>query len=110
MSSTNTDVKFKTPPEKFKGFDNLNENEGEEPIRKPTNEIVLFKFFDDQINPKSPSFNPNTNLITLFLEQANPYSNLIDKIKHDSRLVSKSKELTNSLYHVVEQKWTEFKV
>lgn len=74
---------------------------------KNSGEFVIFEFYDDQINPKSPSYNAPS--IELLLTQANRYSKIIDRIKSSSELQKISVPLFECLYSVIEQKWTEFK-
>jgi len=81
------------------------------PNENKTGEIVMFEFWDDQINPNSPSYvNPSVKFL---LESANKNSNLIKKIKDSNELnaiESKySVPLFKSLLGGVEQKWTEYK-
>ena len=74
---------------------------------KNPGEFIIFEFYDDQINPKSPSYQEPS--IALLLTQANRYSKIVDRIKTSPELKKLSAPLFEWLYEVVKQKWTEFK-
>ena len=86
----------------------FNLKEAEVPTHKDRGQFVLFRFYDDQITPGSPSYQNNPPTIRMFLKQANPHSDIIDRIKDNAELSKLNEPLVKSLLKVVEQKWTEF--
>jgi hypothetical protein len=110
--------KYQEKPDKFKFPSNkwddengknpytIDEEVNDTPV-KNSGEFVIFEFYDDQINPKSPSYQEPS--IELLLTQANRYSKVIDKIKTSPELQKLSVPVFECLYSVIEQKWTEFK-
>ena len=74
---------------------------------KKSGTFTIFKFYDDQINPKSPSYQSPS--IALLLTQANRYSKIIDKIKNAPELQKLAAPLFDCFYEVSKGKWSEWK-
>jgi len=108
-------VLWSEDPEKLKNLSHtsseLEEAEINKPVPKTQGEIVLFEFWDDQINKNSPSYvEPSVKFL---LETANRNSNLIKRIVNSKEFTKIEKDYSIPLYDSflagVEQKWMEYK-